>query len=978
MGETEFVIVLTEHRFLGNVFQPFLIHKKDKFYSTEKVVKPFDLGQAGYQLKPYEKELVLLTDKYSDERLMKRFSRAKNVTDFYSSLEPSWFQKNVVPFMEECMFAVVRILMLSSVRLLNKEVKYANLYDEDEIKVTPFFAKPVFHFERTPEETHYRLKILQEGKEIPLLNRKIRIVTNWPCSYIFRDQLIIFEKLDAKKLTPFLTREYVSVPRSMEEKYYSGFVRKTIRDFDVKADGFFLNAGDSDKKAVLSLEKNLRFEPCFVLTFRYGDESFLHNASRTVAVQFQKKNNDFLFRKVKRDFDWEKRVFEYLSELGLREKDGYFTLNGIDLLESADALYYLVNWLNKEQNRLNEKGILVEQGRLEKNYFTGEQKIEVKTRATDDWFDVYAVVTFGQFSFPFIKLKNYILNDIREFELPNGEVAIIPEEWFARYKSLLPFARSRGEKMQFGRYHYSLLQNILQPGDDSILNKFQKLSGVKGAVHLPEGLDAELRSYQKTGFRWMFGLHKNGFGGCLADDMGLGKTLQTLALLQKLKRPEKSFTTLSDQTNNGQLALFSEPEPGEKVQCASLIVLPTSLVHNWEAEIQKFTPALKVYRHVGQQRKTNSELEQAALHFDVILATYGTVRNDVDQLAKLKFFYLILDESQYVKNPTSKTYKAVMKLQSENRLVLTGTPIENSLSDLWSQMNFLNKGILGNLAFFRRYFITPIEKHNKAEEQEKLQVLIRPFVLRRTKEEVAKDLPPLMEQTVVCEMDEVQYRTYETEKSIIRNSILAGIEQEGVKKSAMIILQGLTRLRQLANHPKLLPDLEAQESGKFEEIFRMLENVVAENHKVLVFSSFVKHLELIKSRIEKENWKYTILTGKTSNRKEVIRQFQEDPENRIFLISLKAGGVGLNLTSVDYVFIIDPWWNLAAENQAISRAHRIGQNKHVFVYRFITQGSIEEKIQQLQNRKSSLADKFINSNNPLQEISKEELMSLFK
>ncbi len=978
MEETEFVIVLTEHRYLGNIFQPYLIHKKDKFYSTEKVVKPVDVKDGGYDLNPYEKELVAIIDKYSDERLMKRFSRAKNVTEFYANLEPSWFQKNIVPFIEECMFAVARILMLSPVRLLNKEVKYANLYDEDEIQVPPLFARPVFYFERTQEETRYWLKIFLDDKEIPLLNRHLRIVTNSPCIFISRSQLIVFEKLDAKKLTPFFSKEYVSVPRSMEEKYYAGFVRKAVRDFNVVAKGFHLEDGESEKTAVLSLENNLKFEPCFILVFRYGNEAFLPNSTKEVAVKFQKKSNDFFIQKIKREFEWEKSIFDFLSEIGLIEKNGYFSVKAIELLEPVDALYFLVNWLNKNKHLLEKKGIVVEQGKLEKTYFTGEQKIEVKTKLTDDWFDVYALVTFGPFSFPFYKLKNYILNDIREFELPNGEIAIIPEEWFARYKTLLPFARTKKEKMQFGRYHYALLQKILQPGDDTLQEKIQELAGIRGNIHLPDGLNAELRNYQKTGFRWMFGLHKNGFGGCLADDMGLGKTLQTLALLLKFKRPETSLSLIGRGVNGGQLSLFSEPEMHEKIQPASLIVLPTSLVHNWEAEFQKFTPALKVYRHVGQQRKTNSELEQAALHFDVILTTYGTVRNDVDQLAKLKFFYLILDESQYVKNPTSKTYKAVMKLQSEHRLVLTGTPIENSLSDLWSQLNFLNKGMLGNLAFFRRYFITPIEKHNKAEEQEKLQVLIRPFVLRRTKEEVAKDLPPLMEQTVVCEMDEIQHRTYETEKSIIRNSILAGIEQEGVKKSAMIILQGLTRLRQLANHPKLLPDLEAQESGKFEEIFRMLENVVAENHKVLVFSSFVKHLELIKSRIEKENWKFTVLTGQTSNRKEVIRQFQEDPENRIFLISLKAGGVGLNLTSADYVFIIDPWWNPAAENQAISRAHRIGQNKHVFVYRFITKGSIEEKIQQLQSRKSSLADKFINSNNPLQQITKDELMSLFQ
>lgn len=978
MGETEFVIVLTEHRYLGNVFQPYLIHKKDKFYSTEKVVKPYDLDSIGYELKPYEKELVSIIGKYSDERLMKRFSRAKNVTEFFNNLEKSHFEKHISPFIEQCMFEVAKILMLSPVRLLNKEVKYANLYDEDEIEVPPFFARPVFCFERTDTETRYKLKIYLDGTEIPLLNRNVKTITNSPCIIISKGKLLVFEKLDAKKLTPFFSKEYVSVPRSMEEKYYAGFVCKTVRDFEVKVQGFQLEEGESEKVAVVSLENNLKFEPCFILTFRYGHETFLPNSTREVAVKFLKKGNDFFIQKIKRDFDWERSVFDILAEIDLIEKNGYFSLKAIDLLEPTDALYFLVNWLNKNKHRLEEKGIVVEQGKLEKTFFTGEQKIEVKTKLTDDWFDVYAIVTFGQFRFPFIKLKNYILNDIREFELPNGEIAIIPEEWFARYKTLMPFARSRGEKMQFGRHHYALLQNILQPEDDSISKKFQKLAGVRSSVHLPEGLNAELRSYQKNGFRWMFGLHKNGFGGCLADDMGLGKTLQTLALLLKFKRPDSSPVTTGNQTNDGQLSLFSGTESSETIQPASLIVLPTSLVHNWEAEIQKFTPSLKVYRHVGQQRKTNSDLEQATLNFDVILTTYGTVRNDAEQLAKLKFYYLILDESQYVKNPSSKTYKAVIKLHSEHRLALTGTPIENSLSDLWAQMNFLNKGMLGNLAFFRRFFITPIEKHGNTDQQEKLQILIRPFVFRRTKEEVAKDLPPLMEQTVVCEMDESQHSIYETEKSIIRNSILAGIEKEGVKKSSIIILQGLTRLRQLANHPRLLDGFEKGESGKFEEIFRMLENVVAEKHKVLVFSSFVKHLELIKSRIEKENWKYSILTGQTSNRKEVIRQFQEDTENRIFLISLKAGGVGLNLTSADYVFIIDPWWNPAAENQAISRAHRIGQNKHVFVYRFITQGSIEEKIQQLQNRKSALADKFINSNNPLQEMTKEELLGLLK
>ena len=977
MIEKHFIIVLTQHRYLGNIFLPYLVGKEDKFYTTIKQVKLQDLRNLDYDFRPFEKELVELIDKYSDERLMKRFSRAANVSEFYSRLETSRFQKLVSPYLDHCMWEVARILMLSPVRLLNKEVKYANLYDEDEIIVPPLYARPVFHFERTETETLYRLKVFLDEKELPLLNRKCQIITNNPGILVCRNQLLVFEKLDSKKLLPFFTKEYVSVQRSIEEKYYSGFLRKTIRDYDVVAKGFRLLEGHEKKLAVLSLENNLQLVPCLVLRFRYGNEQFLPNATREVAVHYQKSGEDIFFKKIKRDKQWENQILLHLEVLGLKEKDGFFVPVQNNGFNQDYNLYELINWLNRNKPELEDKGIVVEQGNLGKKYFTGEQHLEIKTSVSGDWFDVYATVTFGTFSFPFIKLKHQILTGIREFVLPNGEVAVIPEEWLARYKSLMPFARSSTDKLQFGKHHFALIADVLKPGNDALINRIKKLSGFKGELQLPAGLNAELRNYQLEGVKWMYGLHRNGFGGCLADDMGLGKTLQTLTVLLMFKRAEVPAFQAGSKVNHGQLSLFATPETAAAIQTASLIVLPTSLVHNWAAEIRKFTPSLKVYSHVGQQRKTGTELENAVNYFDIILTTYGTVRNDVDPMARLKFFYLILDESQYVKNPASKTYKAVMKLQSSHRMALTGTPIENSLSDLWAQLNFLNKGLLGNLAFFKRYFITPIEKHNNSEQQEKLQVLIRPFVLRRTKDEVAGDLPPLMEQVIMCEMEDNQKRTYETEKSIIRNAILAGIEQEGVRNSALVILQGLTRLRQLANHPEMLDDIDEMDSGKFAEIFRMLENVVAEKHKVLVFSSFVKHLELVRKRIEKEGWKYSMLTGQTTGRGNIIEQFQQDPNNHIFLISLKAGGVGLNLTSADYVFIVDPWWNPATENQAISRAHRMGQKKHVFVYRFITQGSIEEKIQQLQSRKSSLAEKFINSNNPLQEITKEEVLNLF-
>lgn len=981
MVEYEFVITLTEHRFLGKIFQPFFIQKKERFYTVVRMVKPHDFAGDDYNFKPYEKELVELIEKYSDEVLRKKFSRAETVTEFYSKIKTSFFEKQVTPFIAQCMMQAASILMLSPVRLFKKEAKYSNVYDEDVIQVPPFFALPKFYFERTETETRYQLKVYLDEKEILLKNKNIIIITNKPCLILYRNQLVTFIKLNSKRLVPFFEKDFVSVPNSIEEKYYSGFLLKTIRDYDVKATGFTIENVEVEKTGILSIEKNLELESCFVLKFEYGKERFLLNSTKNIAVGVKKSNKTFVFSKTIRDFGWEKEVLHNVQDLGLEENNGYYSLPGMQLSDPKNTIYFLVNWVNKNKLKLEEKRIRIEQNNLEKDFYTGTQKLELQAQSKGDWFDVYAMVHFGEFSIPFIKLKKYILNDIREFILPSGKIVVLPEEWFARYKGLLPFGKQRGEHLQFEKHHFSLLQNAVQETDKTTFNKFTELVNTeKNEVELPDNLKASLRNYQKEGFNWMHGLYSNKLGGCLADDMGLGKTLQALTLLLKLKRLKREITVTNPFENSSQIDLFqSEENKEDQIQPASLIVVPTSLVHNWVNEITKFAPSLKVYKHVGAQRKKAIDLSKIAQFYDVILTTYGTVRIDGSILTKKDFYYLILDESQSIKNSTSKTYKAVMDLRAKYKLVITGTPIENSLSDLWSQMNFLNPGILGTLAFFRRTFITPIEKHGNEEQQAKLQLMIRPFILRRKKDEVARDLPPLMEQVCFCPLIGKQQKMYEKEKSIIRNAILTSIEKEGLKKSSFIVLQGLTKLRQLANHPSLVEHVDEEIiSGKFEEIFRMLENLIAEKHKVLIFSSFVKHLELIQNRIEQENWNYSILTGKTTKRENVIKQFQEDPENRIFLISLKAGGVGLNLTEADYVFIIDPWWNPAAENQAINRAHRIGQDKNVFVYRFITENSIEEKIQKLKDRKSALADKFISSNDPFKKITQEEIVELFE
>lgn len=979
MPEYEFIIGLTEHRFLGYIFQPFIIQKKERFYTIVQLVKPHDFNRSFYSFAPHEKELVGHIEKYSDEALTRRFSREKSVAAFYASLNHDFFEKQVSPYIDKCMMDVHNILMKKPVRLFKKEMKYSNLYDEDVIEIQNEYARPEFYFERNATTTNYSLKVFLGDQEILLRSRNLKVVTNNPCMLVSRNRILAFKQLKSKRLLPFFEKETISVPNTIEDKYYPGFVLNTIRNYEVRAKGFSIKQDLLEKTAVLSLEKNLQLQPVLVLFFQYGNEKFMSNAPKHTAVSYKKINGSFVFTKAVRDKKWENGIIQKINELGLQNDAGYFTFSNTQLLEPQNAVYFYVNWLNSAKPEIESLGIKVDTSRLGQNYFTGKQELVIETKSRGDWFDVYATVRFGEFRFPFIQLKKYILNQIREFELPNGEIAVLPEEWFAKYNGLIPFGKQKGERLVYEKHHFALLNSTLKQTDKLVRQKMEELVAaprIKTAI--PENLKATLRNYQEEGFNWMFGLYKNKMGACLADDMGLGKTLQALSLLLKLKRPKNEILFHHTQKHKEQKSLFDEVTSGEEnLQMASLVVVPTSLVHNWVNEIKRFTPALKVYPYLGAKRKKNVEINKIASYYDIIVTTYGTVRNDSSLLATTEFFYLILDESQSIKNPASKVYKAVIALRSKHKLVITGTPIENALADLWSQMNFLNPGLLGSLAFFRRTFITPIEKHGNEEQQEKLQLIIRPFVLRRKKSEVAKDLPPLVEQTRYCPLEGEQQKMYDKEKSIIRNTILSSLENEGVSKSQFVVLQGITKLRQLASHPALFDKNTGVSSGKFEEIFRMLKNVVAEKHKVLIFSSFVKHLELIEHELLNQKIGYSKLTGQTQKREEVIQHFQNNENNRVFLISIKAGGVGLNLTEADYVFIIDPWWNPAVENQAINRAHRIGQNKNVFVYRFITENSIEEKIQKLKERKSALADKFINSNNPFKEISKNEILELF-
>jgi SNF2 family DNA or RNA helicase len=575
----------------------------------------------------------------------------------------------------------------------------------------------------------------------------------------------------------------------------------------------------------------------------------------------------------------------------------------------------------------------------------------------NDWFDIKAKVRFGEFEIPFLKLRNLILANKREFTLPNGQIAVIPEEWFTRYSELFSYVDNLEESdiTILKKHHLVLVQDLTDEGlaFSVITRKLERLRNFDkiGQFELPKGLKANLRPYQKAGYDWMRFLAEYKLGGCLADDMGLGKTIQTLAFLQSLKED----------------GLAENP---------TLLVMPTSLIYNWLKEIEKFTPNLRVFIYTGSNREKNTEQFD---NYDLILTSYGILRIDIDFIKDYRFNYVVLDESQSIKNPSSHISKAVMQLNSANRLILTGTPLENSTMDLWTQMTFINPGLLGTQSYFKNEYQIPIEKHQDEKQNKRLYSLIKPFMLRRHKSQVATELPPKVESIHYCDMTEEQEKCYEEAKSYYRNIILEQIEEKGFGKSQMAVLQGLTKLRQLANHPQMIDQDYEGDSGKNEEVLQKLETIIEEGHKVLVFSQFVKHLVIYRNYLEKNNIRYCYLDGSTTNRQEQVDIFQNDDSIKIFLISLKAGGLGLNLTAAEYVFLLDPWWNPAIEAQAIDRAHRIGQQNTVFTYKFITRNSVEEKILTLQRNKRKLFDNLITTEeNFVKSLSKDDILSLLE
>jgi SNF2 family DNA or RNA helicase len=960
--ERKFVLAINDHRIVGFILLPYIIEKQDKtdYYHLVERITTDDVRKRADEFTDDQKKMVKLIDEYSDTELVRIFSKKKlNSQEFLAGLSADMLTNHIRPYIERRLLKITDVLKCSNTDLYYKDSP-KQIYVTDKISVDTQPAEAVFNFILNKEEFKYYLTVSHNHKEMKLTNEPGIILVNDPCVLILHNQLLTFNDIDGKKLTPFFKNAFINVPKNREKEYLEKFVSNTIKKFKVNCTGFSILEEVPKLQVLLCLEGDLSYNPVIKVAFDYGkNRIFLAGEPSEISVALENENDTYIFYKTLRDKKAENECLELLVSLGLiNDGTAFLKLPNKITDSTADKIYDIVCWLNTNSEILVTKGYTIKQEFFDKQYYINTINLQTSFRKKDDWFDVYSVVVLEGFEIPFIRFKRNILEEKREFTLPDGKVIILPNEWFAKFSEMFYFGKTDGDRLLFKQFHLKTLQNIPFTNDKDYQQAIISLYGeddIKTRPVLPQ-INATLRPYQEEGFHWLYWLYTNSLGACLADDMGLGKTLQTITLLNKI-------IETSQQSNSN-----------DKVP-ASIIVMPASLVHNWYNELQKFAPGLKVLKYIGIGRQTDTcDFNQ----YNVVLTTYGVVRNEYAELSGYEFLYIILDESQSIKNPESKIFQAVTELKSKHRMVLTGTPIENSLTDLWSQMEFINPGLFGDLSFFRQFFANPIERDNDEVKRDRLKRLIQPFILRRTKQEVATDLPELTDQVLYCSMSENQKAYYEEEKSKVRNEILQSIDQFGMEKSAMVVLNALTRLRQIANHPSMVDSTYTSDSGKFEEIVISLENMYLEDHKVLIFSSFVKHLELFRNYFEERNLPYSLLTGQTRNREEVIKNFQENKDIRYFLISLKAGGVGLNLTAADYVFILDPWWNPAAEIQAINRAHRIGQTSNVFVYRFISAETVEEKIVKLQERKSELAEIFINSNNPFKGLTKESIMELFE
>jgi len=648
-------------------------------------------------------------------------------------------------------------------------------------------------------------------------------------------------------------------------------------------------------------------------------------------------------RYVRRDLAAERAAVDMLGSLELKPRPaGYY--------QPKPAWEMAPTKLPRVVKALLEHGWHIE---AEGKTFRRPGGFQLGVSAGIDWFELHGDVDYGDLKATLPQLLEALRRGENMVRLSDGTYGMLPEDWLRKIGPLAGMGAPEDGHIRFRRAQAGLLDALLASQPEAtcdatfarIRDELNRFQGVEAAPQ-PPGFVGHLRDYQREGLGWLEFLRRYSLGGCLADDIGVGKTAQVLALLE-----------------NRRAARAGGDPAGP-----SLVVVPKSLIFNWKQEAARFAPALQVLDYTGVTRASSDLMK-----WDLILTTYGTLRRDAVRLKDVEFDYIVLDEAQAIKNASSEGAKAVRLLRGNHRLAVSGTPIENHLGELWSLFEFLNPGMLGTANVFR---LAGGSARNPAPETRALLAhALRPFILRRTKEQVAKELPARTEQTVYCEMETVQRRLYDELREHYRNKLLGRIAENGLAKSKMQILEALLRLRQAACHPGLIDSKRRGEpSAKLDMLFEQIEEVIESGHKALVFSQFTSLLSIVREQLDERGIVYEYLDGATTDRQACVTRFQSDAACPLFLISLKAGGLGLNLTAAGYVFLLDPWWNPAVEAQAVDRAHRIGQTKHVFAYRLIARDTVEEKVLELQKTKRDLAAAIIGEDNSLiRDLKREDL-----
>jgi non-specific serine/threonine protein kinase len=863
---------------------------------------------------PDQESLKLIFD-YLHPKLLRMFNQLSPAT-------PLYFLPNGLPYRTSSL----------------KEIKYLhhNLY-------------PNIHVRRNPDYMGVDISLIYDDasflpEENALQNHLL---------YLHGNLLLLIHKPgDAARLADLSKK--TEIPLNEWSQYLHHHIVPISKLYDITFDeGLVEYHDESTPKTVVYISEQNNY---FMIKpmFRYGQTEVEISAENHISVEDQGK-----LVYMKRNKAHEQVFIDWINELHphLRkpEYESHFALHG--------KYVFSQNWFFQFFDKMKEADVDVFGYENLKNFRINKSKPNTSVHISSnlDWFDTEIEVNFDGLGVDVSDIQKALSLKQNYVALGDGSIGILPEEWLKKFSLLFKMADTQGKKLRVSKFNFSVIDEMMDLiSDQDIIKELDEKKKLllnenpesHSDIAIPEEINAVLRPYQVAGFQWLAYLEKVKWGGLLADDMGLGKTVQTLTFLQYYKTKNQGIH--------------------------ALVICPTSLLYNWENEIRKFAPQLTYLIHHGSSRTLKyTELSG----YDIIISTYGTLRSDAELFAKNEVDYIVLDESQTIKNPNSKVAKAAQFIPARNRIALSGTPMQNNTFDLYSQMNFLNPGMLGNKEFFKEQFAKPVDKFQDQETKDHLRKLVYPFMLRRTKEQVADDLPDKTDITLYCEMGPQQRAIYEAYKNMYRSRILGSIEQQGIEKSQFAILQGLMKLRQICDSPAILRDEQKfdNHSAKLDELTRELEENTGE-HKVLIFSQFLGMLALIREKLKQHQIPFQYFDGSYTaiQREQAINEFQNNQACRVFLISLKAGGMGLNLTAADYVYIVDPWWNPAVEQQAIDRTHRIGQTKNIFAYRMICKDTVEEKIMLLKEKKNSLVKDIISKDqHMIKQLTRDDVSYLF-